>query len=129
MSILIICLLIACLIPYLSKIPVALAMKNQPGGYDNYHPRAQQTALTGFGARAVAAHQNSFESLLIFSAAVLTALATQHTTSTIQTLAILYLVTRCIYHIFYLLNFASLRSLIWAIGLLASLSIIWLCIP
>ena len=65
---LILCLFIACLFPYFAKIPVAMAMKDQPGGYDNNHPRAQQAALTGFGARAVAAHQNSFESLIIFSA-------------------------------------------------------------
>ena len=65
MTILIVCLFIACLLPYLAKIPTAIAMKNQPGGYDNNHPRAQQAMLTGFGARAVAAHQNSFESLII----------------------------------------------------------------
>ena len=81
---LILCLLVACLLPYFSKIPVALAMKNQPGGYDNNHPRAQQAALAGLGARALAAHQNSFESLIVFSAAILTALATQHITPIIQ---------------------------------------------
>ncbi|OGV39249.1 MAG: hypothetical protein A3F46_06235 [Legionellales bacterium RIFCSPHIGHO2_12_FULL_42_9] len=129
MCTLIFSLFIACLFPYLSKIPLALAMNKQPGGYDNNHPRSQQAALTGFGARALAAHQNSFESLIIFSAAILTALATQHTTSTIQILAIVYLISRVIYHLFYLLNWATLRSTIWAIGLVSSLSIIWLCFP
>ena len=129
MTILIVCLFIACLLPYLAKIPTAIAMKNQPGGYDNNHPRAQQAMLTGFGARAVAAHQNSFESLIIFSAAILTALATQHITEAIQNLAIVYLVSRFIYHGFYLFNWATLRSTIWAVGLVCSLSIIWMCLP
>ena len=126
---LILCLFIACLLPYLSKIPVAIAMNKQPAGYDNNHPRAQQTSLTGFGARAVAAHQNSFESLIIFAAAILAALSTQHLSFTIQSLAILHLITRIVYHLFYLLNWAMLRSTIWAVGLIASLSIIWMCLP
>lgn len=122
-------LFIACLFPYLSKIPLALAMNKEPGGYDNNNPRSQQANLTGFGARALAAHQNSFESLIIFSAAILTALATQHTTTTIQVLAVVYLISRVVYHLFYLLNWATLRSTIWAISLISSLSIIWLCLP
>jgi len=129
MHTLILCLFIACIIPYISKIPLAIAMSNQPGGYDNNHPRAQQASLTGFGARANAGHQNSFESLIIFSAAILTALATQHTSNTIQWLAIFYLVVRFIYHIFYLLNWATLRSITWGFSLVASLSIIFMCIP
>ena len=126
---LILCLLLACLLPYFSKIPVAIAMGKQSGGYDNHHPRTQQMALTGFGARANAAHQNSFESLIIFSAAILTAIATQHTTTNIQALAIFYLISRCVYHIMYLMNLAGLRSLVWSFSLLSSLTIIWLCLP
>jgi len=123
------CLLIACIFPYLAKIPVMVAMKKQIGGYDNNHPRAQEAALTGFGARAYAAHQNSFESLLIFAAAILTALATGHLSPSIQWLAIFYLGSRVVYHVLYLLNWATLRSTIWLLGLIASLSIIWLCLP
>ena len=126
---LILCLFIACLLPYISKIPTAIAMSKQPKGYDNNYPRAQQAVLTGFGARAVAAHQNSFESLIIFSTAVLTALATMHVTYNIQLLAIIYILSRVVYHLLYLLNWATLRSSIWAVGLIASLSIIWLCLP
>ena len=128
MTTLIICLIIACLMPYISKIPLAVAMKEQPNGYDNNHPRAQQASLSGFGARALAAHQNSFESLIIFSAAVTTALATQHTGLAIQILAIIYLVSRFIYHVLYLLNWATLRSTIWALGLIASFGILWQCL-
>lgn len=126
---LIMCLFIACVLPYLSKTPLAIAQARQPKGYDNNYPRDQQAALTGFGARALAAHQNSFESLIIFSSAILTALATQHTSATIQYLAIGHLISRVIYHACYLLNWSTLRSTIWGIGLLMSLSIIWICLP
>lgn len=129
MYILILCIFIACLLPYFAKIPVAIAMSKEPRGYNNKHPRAQQAQLTGYGERAVAAHQNSFESLIIFLAAALTALASQHTTPMIQGLAVFYLISRVFYHILYLLNWASLRSSIWALGLIASLSIIFLCLP
>lgn len=128
MHTLILCLFIACLIPYFSKFPLAIAMKNQPSGYDNNYPRTQQASLTGFGARAAAAHQNSFESLIIFSSAILTALATQHATTTIQGLAIFYLITRCVYHVLYLMNWATLRSITWLISLVTSLSIFLLCL-
>src|SRR3989338_9056830 len=102
MNTLVLSLFIACLLPYLSKIPLAIAMKKSSGGYDNNYPRTQAAELTGFGARALAAHQNSFESLIVFCAAVITALATNHTSETIQLLAIVYLVSRVIYHVFYL---------------------------
>jgi uncharacterized MAPEG superfamily protein len=125
---LLICLFIACLLPYLAKIPVAMFMAKQPGGYDNNYPRTQGTQLTGIGARAYAAHQNSFESLVVFSAAVLAALVTQHLTQTIQYLAVAHIISRTIYHFMYLADMAGLRSLIWGIGYMCSLVIIWLCI-
>ena len=128
MSILVYCLFIAALLPYLSKIPVAYAM-HKANGYDNRYPREQQAGLTGFGARALAAHQNSFESLLVFATAVITAIATQHVTITTQYLAVTYIVTRLLYHIFYLVNLSTLRSAVWFIGIVASLTILWQCIP
>ncbi len=128
MTILISCLFIAALLPYVAKMPVAYAMAKQ-GGYDNNQPRAQQAILTGFGARALAAHQNAFESLIIFAPALLLAIAAQKTNSAITTLAIIHVVTRIIYNILYLCNVSTLRSLVWAVATLASFSIIYLCIP
>jgi uncharacterized MAPEG superfamily protein len=128
MTTLIICLLIAVLLPYLAKIPLAYAM-NKAGGYDNNYPREQQARLEGFGARALAAHLNSFESLSIFSAAALTALATQHITATIELLAVVYVVARVLYHFCYLMDLSTLRSLLWFISLISCISILVLCIP
>ena len=58
------CVFISALLIYVAKIPVAKAM-NEQGGYDNHLPRQQQAQLTGFGARALAAHQNCFEAFII----------------------------------------------------------------
>jgi uncharacterized MAPEG superfamily protein len=127
MTTLIICLFIAALLPFIAKIPVAIAM-HKMGGYNNNHPRAQQAKLTGFGARAFAAHQNAFESLLIFSPAVLLAIATQNTGVFIEQLAITHIVARVLYNIAYLMNIGVIRSLIWGVGIISSFTIIYQCI-
>ncbi|TWX72813.1 MAPEG family protein [Colwellia sp. C1TZA3] len=127
MTTLIICLFIAALLPFIAKIPVAIAM-HKMGGYNNNHPRAQQAKLTGFGARAFAAHQNAFESLLIFAPAVLLAIATQNTGVFIEQLAITHIVARVLYNIAYLINIGVMRSLIWGVGIISSFTIIYQCI-
>ena len=66
------CIVAAWILVYSSKLPVAVAMQ-RAGGYDNRHPRAQQATLTGWGARSVATHLNGFETFAPFAAAVLVA--------------------------------------------------------
>lgn len=126
MNTLIICLFIAILLPYLLKLIVAHYMAKE-GTYDNHYPREQQARLQGIGARAVAAHQNGFESLLVFSTASLTALATGHVGTNIQLLAVIYIISRVVYNILYLKNLASLRSLIWLVGVVCCLAILLSC--
>ena len=127
MTTLIICLFIAALLPIVAKVPVAIAM-HKLGRYNNIHPRAQQAELTGFGARALAAHQNAFESLIIFAPAVLLAIATKNTGAVIEQLAITHVIARVFYNIAYLMNISTIRSIIWAVGIISALSIIFLCI-
>lgn len=119
---LLICLFIAMLLPYLAKAPVAVAMAKL-GGYDNAHPRDQQAKLTGVGARAVAGHQNAFESLLIFGLSAVTVIATNNVNDTVTMLAVVHVVARVIYHVLYLLNYATLRSLSWFVAIGASIGI------
>ncbi len=122
------CLFIAALLPLLAKGPVAHAM-SKLGGYNNNHPREQQSKLTGFGARALAAHQNAFESFILFAPAVLLAIATQHTGDNIVLLAVIHVCARIAYNIFYLMNIDKLRSLVWFVATISSFTIIWQCIP
>ena len=123
MTIMLTCLLIAMLLPYLSKLPVGYAMAKD-GGYDNEHPRAQQARLEGMGARAVAGHQNAFESLLIFGLAVVAVLATDSANDTAQIAAIVHVIARVAYHIFYLTNHNKLRSTAWFAGIIPSFVIL-----
>ncbi|MGY4662836.1 putative MAPEG superfamily protein [Pseudomonas chlororaphis] len=120
MSIVFWCVFISALLIYVARIPVARAMKEQ-GGYDNHLPRQQQTQLTGFGARAVAAHQNSFEAFMLFAVGVLMAHTTQTQGWLIDGLAIVFVITRVIYLLCYWADLAWQRSLVWFIGLLCSL--------
>ncbi|BDA61982.1 MULTISPECIES: MAPEG family protein [Shewanella] len=122
MNTLLTCLFIAMLLPYLAKGPVAWAMA-KAGGYDNHHPRSQQAQLTGFGARALAGHQNAFESLLIFGLAVLTVIATGKVTPMAEWLAIVHIVARFAYQILYLLNKGTLRSLSWFVAIFSAFGI------
>ena len=128
MTTLIWCLFIAGLLPLIAKAPVVFAM-SKLGGYDNNHPREQQSKLTGFGARALAAHQNAFESFIIFAPAVLLAIVTHHIGSNITLLAIVHVCARVAYNILYLMNIDKLRSVVWFISTFSSFSIIVLCIP
>ncbi|SHG79864.1 MAPEG family protein [Ferrimonas marina] len=128
MSTLIFCLIAAALLPYLAKIPLGIAMARE-GGYDNRHPRDQQASLTGFGARAFAAHQNAFESLCVFAPAVLLAIATGTTGDTIQLLAMAHIGFRVVYHVLYLLDISTLRSVIWGFAIGCSFAIMALCLP
>ncbi|MCG7571512.1 hypothetical protein CWC05_15880 [Pseudoalteromonas ruthenica] len=127
MSVLVVCALIACVLPILAKAPLAWA-QNQQGGYDNRHPRAQQHALTGFGARALAAHQNSFESLIIFAVALAVVIGANKQAAVMDTLAISYIVARVLYCLCYWFDLHLLRSLIWAVSYACPIAMIALSI-
>jgi uncharacterized MAPEG superfamily protein len=127
MEFLIICLLIATMLPILAKAPVAIA-QSKMGGYDNRNPRAQQNRLEGFGARALAGHLNAFESLIMFAPSLCVAIALNQTGETIQVLAAIHIAARFAYHILYLANIDKLRSLVWGIAAMCPLIILTLCV-
>lgn len=116
-------LLAVALLPYLARIPVARAM-NQLGGYDNHLPRAQQARLQGLGARANAAHYNSFEALQLFLAALLGCVVSGNYDSTMQALAWSYVGCRLLFILFYLLDWALARSIVWVMGVVAVVSML-----
>jgi len=110
------CVFISALLIFVARMPVAKAMKEQ-GGYNNHLPRQQQAQLTGFGARALAAHQNSFEAFILFAVGVLMAHTTQTAGWLIDGLAIVFVVARIVYLLCYWADLAWQRSLVWVIGL------------
>lgn len=116
-------LLAVAVLPYLARIPVARAM-NQLGGYDNHLPRAQQARLEGLGARANAAHYNSFEALQLFLAALLACVVSGNYDSTMQALAWCYVGCRVLFILCYLKDYALMRSIVWGLGVAAVFTMI-----
>ncbi len=127
------CLIITALLPYVAKIPLAIAMKQQGTGkvfgYDNEEPRSQQKQLAGFGARCLAAHENSFEALIVFSAAAILSIATDNANQHAVTLASVFVLSRVLYLILYWINWDKLRSLIWGVGITCSVMLMVNCYP
>jgi uncharacterized MAPEG superfamily protein len=117
-------LVIAMLLPYLAKAPLAFAM-NKAGGYDNHYPRAQQAALKGFGQRANAAHYNSFEALIIYACAVFTAISMNAVDGQTITLGWVFIASRVVYLFCYWLDYATVRSIFWAVGMITAFVIIF----
>lgn len=111
------CVLIAIFLPYLATV----AAKALGGGFtprNNHHPRAFLGTLEGRAARANSAQLNGFETTPAFAAAVIIAhLAGGAVQSTLDTLAVVFIVSRVLYLICYLADWASLRSLIWFVGM------------
>ncbi|MHA3104464.1 MAPEG family protein [Acinetobacter sp. ANC 3791] len=108
-------ILTACLLPYVFTFIAKIA-----GGYklkDNQNPREFLAKTTGLAARANAVQQNSFESLPLFLASVLMAEYMVMNQSMIMTLGLAYIVLRVLYGICYLVNWATLRSIIWAFSM------------
>jgi uncharacterized MAPEG superfamily protein len=116
------CIVAAWILVYSSKLPVAAAMQ-RAGGYDNRHPRAQQATLTGWGARAVAAHLNGFETFAPFAAAVLVAHLAGGSPQLVDALAVTFVVSRLVYVTCYLTNLSTLRSTVWSVGFLVTLAL------
>jgi uncharacterized MAPEG superfamily protein len=89
-------------------------------GYDMYAPRAMFDKLPPYAQRASWAHQNSFETFLLFVPAALMAYVTGVNSDAAVVGAIAFPVARLLYSIFYILNIPLLRSLMFAIGGLSS---------
>jgi uncharacterized MAPEG superfamily protein len=89
-------------------------------GYDMYAPRTLFDKLPPYGQRATWAHQNSFETFLLFVPAAIIAYVTGVDSDTAVVSAIAFPVARLLYSTFYILNIPLLRSLMFAIGGLSS---------
>lgn len=110
------CAFAAILLPYLFTL-----FAKASGGFNlnnNHNPREFLTTLSGRSQRANWAQQNSFEITPAFLAAVIIAqtLATMEQ-STINALAVTFVLSRLAYGLCYILDLATLRSLVWFVGM------------
>ena len=109
------CIVVAFLLIYLPFLAVAYARVSV--GYDLYSPRTMLDKLPPYAQRATWAHQNSFETFMIFAAAALMAYVTGVDSPLAVWAALTFITVRLFYSVFYILNIPLLRSLMYAIGL------------
>ncbi|KAB2840269.1 MAG: hypothetical protein F9K47_14020 [Burkholderiales bacterium] len=121
-----ICILVSCLLPIacagLAKSK-GFGKPRRLGGFDNHNPRQWLAKLEGWQARANAAQLNSFEALPIFIAGVLIAERMQAPVGRIDGLALLFVACRMGYIAAYLADRPNVRSILWVIGLGASVAL------
>ena len=117
MSILLFSLFIGVLLPIVLSWVGGYYRAQQFGSIDNKHPREQSAALEGAGARAVAAQQNAWEALAVFTAAVVAHTFRGGDVEIASILAGVWLGARILHAIFYLVNLDALRSLAFLVGL------------
>ena len=79
-------------------------------------PRALFDTLPDFAKRAYWAHQNGFEALVVYAIAALSAVVTGVDSERAIYAAIVFLVARVLYSVFYIANIAPLRSLMFGVA-------------
>ena len=84
--------------------------------------------LPSYAQRATWAHQNSFETFMIFAVAALMAYTTGVTSELAAWAALSFITARLFYSVFYIFNIPILRSLMYAIGLASSCTLFVLSI-
>lgn len=113
-------ILAAAMLPYLTILFVKRAGRQR---FDNRRPRAWLEAQTGWQQRGDWAHRNHFETFPIFAAAVFVAELTHAPQGWIDLLAGIFIALRVVYTVLYLADKAAVRSLVWLLGLVVTISL------
>ena len=112
------CVLVAGLLPY-----VTVAIAKWDKSFDNNHPRDWEAQLEGRKKRAHHAHLNSFEAFPLFAVAVIIAHQLHGAQILLDMLAVIFIASRVLYVWSYLEDKATLRSVVWIIGLGSSIAL------
>ena len=120
-AILLDCIAAAAALIYFPFLVVAYARLQV--GMDIAAPRAMFDKLPAYGQRATWAHQNSFETFMVFAAAALMAYVTNQNSALAAGAAIAFVVARLLHSVFYILNVPLARSLMFGIGSLSTLTL------
>ncbi|MFQ4136541.1 MAPEG family protein [Nodosilinea sp. PGN35] len=95
-------------------------------GYDQAAPRAMLSKLPPYAQRATWAHENAFESMILFTPAALMAYITGQQSGLALGAAIAYLIARTLYPAAYILNVPIGRSLMFAVANLSTFTLYFL---
>ena len=111
--------LAAVFLPYLTVV-----LAKAPGGVSNNAPRLGLDRLTGWRQRADWAHRNHFEAFPPFAAAVIIAEVSHLPQIRIDLLAGAWVVLRVIYTAMYIVDRATLRSIVWSLAFVCVLALL-----
>jgi uncharacterized MAPEG superfamily protein len=114
------CVLTAGLLPYLA---ISIAKWDRTYLRGNAAPREWEAKLQGKQSRAHAAHLNSFETFPLFAAGVIIAAACKAPQASVDGIAIGFIIARLAYIACYVGNLATLRSLVWTVGMSLSVAL------
>ncbi len=106
------CVFAAALLPYF-----AVGFAKAGPDYDNRMPRSWATSLDGRRARAHAAHQNGLEAFPFFASGVVIATLTDAPPNLVDMLSVIFVTARIGYTAAYIADKATLRSVLWLVGL------------
>lgn len=105
------CLFIAAMLPISLSWVSGYFRQKELGEVDNKEPRVQCAQLTGPGRRAVAAQQNAWEALAMFTAAVMVAHLAGADAAKMAIAAQVFIVARLLHALFYIIDKDVLRSI------------------
>ncbi len=117
------CVAVAFLLIMAPKGAASAAVARQTGRYDNKNPRDHHAQLTGWGKRALAAHQNAIEAFPPFAAAVIICHLAHGDARWATILSLVFIASRVVYPILYIADLSTLRSTVWSIGYAATLAL------
>ncbi|MEM6709832.1 MAG: MAPEG family protein [Pseudomonadota bacterium] len=121
-------LVYATFLPIIWSIVGGALRARSDGGFNNNTPRRQAASLAGLGERAYAAHQNAWEALMMYTPCVMIATLTGADAAATTTAGIVFCVARTLHGILYCLDQATLRSLVWFVGIGATIYLVVLSI-
>ena len=114
-------LTLAALLQYVQITLYSIAGNLQAGSKAAMGPRDQKIELTGVAGRLQRAMNNHFEGLILFGIAVVVVTLSDRSSALTQACAHAYLISRVLFIPAYAQGLVPWRSLIWAVGFLATL--------
>ena len=114
-------LTLAALLQYVQITLYSVAGNAQAGAKAAMGPRDQKIELTGVAGRLQRAMNNHFEGLILFGIAVVVVTLSDRSSALTQACAHAYLISRVLFIPAHAQGLVQWRSLIWAVGFLATL--------
>lgn len=114
----------AALLQSVQFVAYSITANRQVGIPYSAGPRDEPRQLTGIAGRLQRALNNHFEGLILFTIAVLVVTLGDQSTTVTQYAAWTYLIARILYVPAYALGLSPWRTLIWMVGLFATLTML-----